>query len=75
MSSENLLNECPEYNFNHDELDFINIHYLRGKIYLFQNDYNQACIEINQANDCGCDSDNIDIDIILDCFDQFSNEE
>jgi len=71
--SENLLNECSEYIFEHDELDFRNIHYLRGKIYLFQDNYSQACIEINQANACECDSNNIDIDILLDCFDQFSN--
>ena len=75
MASEGLLNECPEYSFNHDELDFRNIHYLRGKIYLFQDNYSQACIEINQANGCECDSGNIDIDILLECFDQFSNEE
>ena len=75
ISSEKLLNECPVYDFNHDELDFRNIHYLRGKIYLFENNYSQACIEINQANNCDCDSGNIDIDILLDCFDQFSNGE
>ena len=73
--SEDLLNECPEYNFNHDELDFRNIHYLRGKIYLFQDNYSQACIEMNQANNCDCNSNNVDIDILLDCFNQFSNGE
>jgi len=75
ISSEKLLNECPAYHFNHDELDFRNIHYLRGKIYLFEDNYSQACIEINQANNCQCDSGNVDIDILLDCFDQFSNGE
>ena len=75
ISSEDLLNECPEYNFNHDELDFRNIHYLRGKIYLFQDNYSQACIEIKQANGCECNSGNVDIDILLDCFDQFQNGE
>ena len=75
ISSALLLNECPEYNFSHDEIDFRNIHYLRGKIYLFNNDYQQACIEINQANQCQCDIDNLDISILLDCFNQFSNEE
>ena len=73
MFSENLVNECPEYFFEHDELDFRNIHYLRGKIYLFQNDYSQACIEMNKANACECDSSNVNIDILLDCFDLFSN--
>ena len=73
--SENLLNECSEYIFEHDELDFRNIHYLRGKIYLFQDNYSQACIEMNQANNCDCNSNNVDIDILLDCFDQFSNGE
>ena len=75
LYSEKLLNECPAYHFNHDELDFRNIHYLRGKIYLFEDNYSQACIEINQANNCGCDSGNVDIDILLDCFNQFSNGE
>ena len=70
--SSQLLNECPEYIFEHDELDFRNIYYLRGKIYLYQENYSQACIEINQANSCDCDSNNVDIDILLDCFDQFS---
>jgi hypothetical protein len=73
--SEDLLNECPEYSFNHDELDFRNIHYLRGKIYLFKENYSQACIEIKQANGCECNSGNVDIDILLDCFDQFQNGE
>ena len=73
--SENLLNECSEYIFEHDELDFRNIHYLRGKIYLFQDNYSQACIEMNQANNCDCNSNNVDIDILLDCFNQFSNGE
>ena len=73
--SEALLNECPEYNFRHDELNFRNIYYLRGKIYLFQDNYSQACIEINQANSCNCDPNNVDINFLLDCFDQFSNGE
>ena len=75
MFSENLLYECPEYYFGHDELDFRNIHYLRGKIYLFQDNYSQACIEINQANGCECDSNDVNIDVLLDCFDDFSNGE
>ena len=73
--SENLLNECSEYIFEHDELDFRNIHYLRGKIYLFQDNYSQACIEINQANGCECNSNDVNIDVLLDCFDDFSNGE
>ena len=73
--SENLLNECSEYIFGHDQLDFRNIHYLRGKIYLFQDNYSQACIEINQANGCECDSNDVNIDVLLDCFDDFSNGE
>mgnify|MGYP001159490975 CR=1 FL=1 len=73
--SSMLINECPDYSFEHDEFDFRSIHYLRGKIYLFQNNYTEACIEINSANGCDCDVDNIDIDALLDCFDQFSNGE
>ena len=77
MFSENLLNECSFYDFAHDELDFRNIHYLKGKIYLFQNNYSQACVAINEALDeigCSCiDSEDIDVNILLDCFDMFSN--
>ena len=74
--SSQLLSECHDYSFEHDdELDVSNIYYLRGKIYLFQENYSQACIEIIEANDCNCDPNNVDIDILLDCFDQFSNGE
>ena len=73
--SSQLISECPDYSFEHDELDVSNIYYLRGKIYLFQGNYNQACIEMIQANDCNCQFDDVDIDILLDCFDQFSNGE
>ena len=74
-NSSKLIDECENYNFQHDEIDFRNIHYLRGKIYLLQDDYNQACTEINQAIDCSCINSELDINvnILLDCFDEFSN--
>ena len=73
--SENLINECPLYTFEHDELDISNIHYLRAKIYLYQDSLSNACFEINAANNCSCDIDDVDINILLDCLEQFSNQE
>ena len=70
--SDTLLSLKPAYSFEHDELDFRNIHYLRGKIYLSMDSLANACEEINQAINCDC-SDNLDINIILDCFNEFAN--
>lgn len=75
--SEALLSIKPLYDFNHDELDYRNIHYLRGKIYLRQQLYDQAYDEIKViVEDCNPyvgNTDQIDINILFSCFDQFSN--
>ena len=68
-----LINECPEYTFSHDELDIRNIHYLRGKIFLYQDSLSEACIEMTNANNCLCDHNNVDINVLLDCFEEFSS--
>ena len=64
------------YDFNHDELDYKNVHYLRGKIYLQKDMYQEAYNEIKQALE-ECDAiidDEIDINLLLECFNQFANE-
>lgn len=68
-----LINECPEYVFSHDEFDIRNMHYLRGKIFLYQDFYSEACIEMSNANNCSCDYNNVDINVLLDCFEEFSS--
>mgnify|MGYP001164108045 FL=1 len=73
--SDTLLSIKPQYNFIHDQLDYKNIHYLRGKIYLRKQLYNEAYEEIKIVID-DCDpfvSDEIDLNKLFDCFDQFSN--
>ena len=73
--SQEILNRKPLYNFNHDELDYQNIHYLRGKIYLQKEMYQEAYDEIQQALE-ECDAivdDEIDINLLLECFNQFAN--
>jgi len=74
--SDTLLSIKPQYNFNHDQLDYKNIHYLRGKIYLRKQLYNEAYEEIKIVIE-DCDpfvSDEIDLNKLFDCFDQFSND-
>ena len=75
--SEALLSIKPLYDFNHDELDYKNIHYLRGKIYLRQQLYDQAYDEIKViVEDCNPyigNTDQIDINLLFNCFDEFSN--
>ena len=74
--SDTLLSIKPQYSFNHDELDYKNIHYLRGRIYLRKQLYNQAYDEIKIVIE-DCDpfiGDELDLNQLFDCFDQFSNE-
>ena len=73
-ASEALLNLNDSYDFIHDEFNFENIHYLRAKIYLLKDLLADACEELIsiESIDCEC-SDNLDIDIILDCFSRFTN--
>jgi len=74
--SQEILNRKPLYDFIHDELNYKNIHYLRGKIYLQKDMYQEAYDEIRQAVE-ECDAminDEIDIDLLLECFNQFANE-
>ena len=74
--SDTLLSIKPQYSFNHDELDYKNIHYLRGRIYLRKQLYNQAYNEIKIVIE-DCDpfiGDELDLNQLFDCFDQFSNE-
>ena len=72
--SDKLLSINSSYNFYHDEIDYRNIHYLKGKIYLKREDYNQACQEMIEINGCDCfiDSD-VNLDILFDCFNEFAN--
>jgi hypothetical protein len=74
--SDTLLSIKPQYRFNHDELDYKNIHYLRGRIYLRKQLYNQAYDEIKIVIE-DCDpfiGDELDLNQLFECFDQFSNE-
>ena len=77
--SDTLLSIKPDYSFNHDELDYRNIHYLRGKIYLRKQLYDMAFNEIKViVEDCNPYSngnEDIDINLLFDCFDQFSNND
>ena len=74
--SSKLLNLKPSYNFNHDELDYRNVHYLRGKIYLQKDMYDEAYDEILYiVEDCNAMvNEEIDINLLLECFDQFAND-
>ena len=73
-ASEALLNLDSDYVFIHDEFNFENIRYLRGKIYLLQDSLADACEELNYIESIACEcSDNLDINVILDCFNQFVN--
>ena len=74
--SDSLIIKKSNYEFYHDQLNYKNIHYLRGKIFLRKGKYNNACTEIKMATDdtCSCIIDNIDMGILLDCFDQFAND-
>ena len=72
--SEVLLSLNPEYSFDHDELDYRNVHYLRGKIFLKTENYEEACFEIDKANSCDCATDDgVDISTLIQCFDDFAN--
>tara|TARA_B100001113_G_scaffold343107_1_gene330056 strand:- start:1421 stop:2170 length:750 start_codon:yes stop_codon:yes gene_type:complete len=75
--SDTLLSIKPLYHFNHDELDYRNIHYLRGKIYLRKNLYelafNEIKIVIEDCNPYINDGEEIDLNLLFDCFDEFSN--
>ena len=77
--SDALLSINPLYNFAHDELDYRNIHYLRGKIYLrqqlYEEAYNEIKIIIEDCNPYVDNSDEIDLNLLFDCFDQFSNSD
>ena len=76
LYSDSLLAIKPQYSFNHDELDYRNIHYLRGKIYLRKQLYNLAYDEIKIIiEECNpyTDDNEIDLNLLFDCFDQFSN--
>tara|TARA_Y100001970_G_scaffold22937_1_gene26747 strand:- start:1944 stop:2687 length:744 start_codon:yes stop_codon:yes gene_type:complete len=71
-----LLSINPFYDFNHDQLDYKNIHYLRGKIYLRKQNYEKAYDEIKIVID-DCDpfiNNELNINLLFDCFDQFSND-
>ncbi len=73
--SDTLLSIKPYYSFNHDQLNYQNIHYLRGKIYLRKQLYTKAYNEIKIVIE-DCDpfvNDELDLDKLFDCFDQFSN--
>ena len=77
--SDSLIIKKSNYEFYHDQLNYKNIHYLRGKIFLKKEKYNNACIEITEAiHDtdlpCSCEIDNIDMGLLLDCFDRFAND-
>ena len=74
--SEQLLNLLSFYNFNHDELDYRNVYYLRGKIYLQKDMYLEAYNEIlHIVEDCDAMvNEEIDINLLLECFDQFAND-
>ena len=72
--SDDLLNLNPLYSFEHDQLDYRNVHYLRGKIFLKTEDYDQACFEIDKANPCDCATDEgVDMNVLIQCFDNFAN--
>jgi len=73
--SDLLINEKPYYNFYHDELNYKNVHYLRGKIYLIKELYNEAYNEIqNSIEDCNpYIDDELNIELLLECFDRFAN--
>ena len=73
LYSDSILIEKPNYNFYHAQLNYQNIHYLRGKIYLGRQDYNAAYYEINKIVD-NCNpyiNDVLDINLLFDCFDEF----
>ena len=74
--SQEVININPSYDFVHDELNYRNIHYLRGKIYLQKGMHEEAYYEIQQVIE-ECDAminDEIDINLLLECFNQFANE-
>ena len=68
----NFLSQC----FSHDELNYRNVHYLRGKIYLQKDMYDEAYDEIlHIVEDCNpMVNEEIDINLLLECFDQFAND-
>tara|TARA_B100001250_G_scaffold381817_1_gene374444 strand:- start:643 stop:1383 length:741 start_codon:yes stop_codon:yes gene_type:complete len=71
-ASDSLLVLDDRYDFIHDEFTIENIHYLRGKIYLSQDLLADACEELMDIPSIACECDvNLDINIILDCFNQF----
>ena len=73
--SENLLNLKSAYDFGHDQLNYKNVHYLRGKIFLHKEMYVEAYYEIQYAIE-SCNAmidDEIDINLLLQCFDAFAN--
>ena len=75
--SDELLSIKPLYQFNHDELDYKNIHYLRGKIYLrkhlYELAFNEIKVVIEDCNPYVDGNDDLDINLLFDCFDEFSN--
>ncbi len=77
--SDTLLSIKPEYSFNHDELDYRNIHYLRGKIYLrkqlYEMAFNEIKVIVEDCNPYSNGNEDIDINLLFDCFDQFSNND
>ena len=77
--SDTLLSIKPEYSFNHDELDYRNIHYLRGKIYLrkqlYEMAFNEIKVIVEDCNPYSNGNEDIDINLLFGCFDQFSNND
>ena len=74
--SDLLLSEKTNYNFDHAQLNYLNIHYLRGKVYLGRQEYDAAYNEVKKIVN-NCDpyvDDEIDINLLFNCFDQFINE-
>ena len=73
--SDTLLSLQPFYDFNHDELDYRNIHYLRGKIFLRKQLYYEAYNEIKIAiEDCNpYINDELNLNLLFECFDEFAN--
>ncbi len=74
--SDLLLSEKSNYNFDHAQLSYLNVHYLRGKVYLGRQEYDAAYNEVKKIVN-NCDpyvDDEIDINLLFNCFDQFINE-
>ncbi len=73
--SDTLLSLQPFYDFNHDELDYRNIHYLRGKIFLRKQLYDEAFNEIKIViEDCNPYINNeLNLNLLFECFDEFAN--